>query len=434
VRSVRRQQTSEANRELQIRLAFVEEGSIDVPTTGVAVPRFTERWLKLKKGALTEPWIDVGHETYWVNAVIKSIIVEIFEMALQPDMGCRQIADILNQRKVPTFTAHFNRRIRTVTGLWSAPTVRHLLRNKAVIGEYHPHKWVDGEWEDGELQPNRHVSAGEPQEDFFPCIVPPTLFWKVQNILGDRADRKGMGAGRKQNNPFAKVAKCGHCGSAVYFAPTTKTHGQYLVRGANREFGAHRCAHPLNFSLPILEGMVVAVIAYMAQQQDPAVLAADEDPELAAMLKRLAGMKEHARSLQEYQSGVQVSPVVLRKHHAEIKKLEAEITARKPATRLQDLIVLHQQIPTASGAEQIGMRTKLVGLIEDEIAVIKLYAEPVATVVRARAPVPGKRIAEIIWWPRDGLQAMFAGTWGTITAPTRQSLLVCSLSTRRPVR
>lgn len=101
---------------------------------------------------------------------------------------------------------------------WRESYVEKILNNKAVIGEYQPHRIVDG----------KRVPDGKVIQDYYPRIIGTELFEAVQEI---KASMQGKG-GRtgKARNLFRHIAKCGYCGASMVFVDKgpSKRGGRYL--------------------------------------------------------------------------------------------------------------------------------------------------------------------------------------------------------------
>lgn len=69
---------------------------------------------------------------------------------------------------------------------WHLSLVGRLLKNRALLGEYQPHKLVD----------SRRVPEGEPVHGFYPTIIDESLFLRAQAV----ADRRGAFPGRRDEN------------------------------------------------------------------------------------------------------------------------------------------------------------------------------------------------------------------------------------------
>ena len=90
---------------------------------------------------------------------------------------------------------------------WHASYVSKILKSRAVIGEFQPHRVVDGK-----RQPD-----GEPISNYFPAIVDEPTFYRAQLGLSERLNH---GAGRKGefvSNLFSRTTVCAYCRSPMKF-------------------------------------------------------------------------------------------------------------------------------------------------------------------------------------------------------------------------
>jgi DNA invertase Pin-like site-specific DNA recombinase len=119
----------------------------------------------------------------------------IFDEADQ-GKGSLQISRALNQQGIPTFAPSKG---------WYESYISKVLTNRAVLGEFQPHRYLDG----------KRMRYGEPIPNYFPAIVTREQFERIQ---AGRAVRRVRGAGRKgQNNInlFQGVATCGYCNARM---------------------------------------------------------------------------------------------------------------------------------------------------------------------------------------------------------------------------
>lgn len=90
---------------------------------------------------------------------------------------------------------------------WHQSYVARILNNRAVLGEFQPHK----------LEGGKIVPAGGIQSDYYPRIIDEDLFLRVQRGF---AQRRENGAGRKGahvTNLFGGLLYCNDCGSRTVF-------------------------------------------------------------------------------------------------------------------------------------------------------------------------------------------------------------------------
>ncbi len=170
--------------------------------------------------AMVPSWLSLSPDRsgFLVDPDRASVVRRIFEEADQ-GKGSFQIARLLNQTAVPGFTAGKS---------WHESYVTRILTNRAVIGEFQPHRYVNG----------KRVPDGDPVPDYFPVVISREQFERVQ--VGRRV-RKNRGSGRKgtaNTNLFSQVAKCGYCEGSIYLIDKgAKPKGGLYLRCDNSRRG-----------------------------------------------------------------------------------------------------------------------------------------------------------------------------------------------------
>lgn len=141
------------------------------------------------------------------------VVRSIFEDSAA-GLGNYSIARRLNEKRVPPFGRADG---------WQNSYVAKVLAARAVLGEFQPHRLIDG----------KRRPEGEVLSEYFPKIVDDDLFYRAQ---GARQLRRVKGAGRKGqyvSNLFSQVAKCAYCGASMRFINkgAKPKGGIYLVCG-----------------------------------------------------------------------------------------------------------------------------------------------------------------------------------------------------------
>lgn len=144
----------------------------------------------------------------------KAIVDEIIQMIMS-GLGKRAIAKQLNERGIPTISPPKVRRSRVgeVIGsvnperIWQESYITKVIKNRALIGEFQPHKTVDGV----------RVPEGSPIKDYFPRVVTDEEFALLQDVLSERGRKSGGRRGRTFANLFTGLVKCGYCGGSMTF-------------------------------------------------------------------------------------------------------------------------------------------------------------------------------------------------------------------------
>lgn len=93
-----------------------------------------------------------------------------------------------------------------MTSGWRESYVKKILRDRRVIGEYQPHRKVDG----------KRIPDGAPIEDYFPAIVDRDLFFRVQKMLAKTKGKSSGGRNDKATNILQKLVVCAYCGGPMH--------------------------------------------------------------------------------------------------------------------------------------------------------------------------------------------------------------------------
>jgi hypothetical protein len=182
--------------------------------------RLSAAWSNKRKNAETRKltaqcpgWLKLSSDKKRFEVIQKraDIVVSIFQDSTA-GVGNYSITRRLNETHVPPFGRSRG---------WRSSSVNKILANRAVLGEFQPHRLMDG----------RRVPDGDAIKDYFPAIIDEQLFYRAQNA---RDQRRVKGAGRKGpnvSNLFSGLATCAYCGSKMRFenkGPGPKG-GTYLV-------------------------------------------------------------------------------------------------------------------------------------------------------------------------------------------------------------
>jgi DNA invertase Pin-like site-specific DNA recombinase len=145
----------------------------------------------------------------------KKVLEEIFKWASQ-GVGQTTITKRLNQRNEPVWGR---------ANGWHSSYVQKILGNRSVIGEFQPHKMVDG----------KRVPEGEPIANYFPVAIKPTLFKKADAKRKSLASVKGKRP-TTTKNLFPRIAFSGYTGATAVFVDKGKPPkgGMYLVSDSAR--------------------------------------------------------------------------------------------------------------------------------------------------------------------------------------------------------
>lgn len=174
-----------------------------------------EKRKKIESKILTSicpSWLEVAENKteFMLNPSKSSTVQEIFSRALAGE-GAYVITRHLNENGIIPIGR---------SSSWGKSFVTKILKNRAVIGEFQPHKMVAG----------KRVPDGPPIPNYFPQVVDEKDFMNVQAIMKQRFTGARGRKGKKLANLFTNLAKCHYCGSSMHFVNKGKgpKGGYYL--------------------------------------------------------------------------------------------------------------------------------------------------------------------------------------------------------------
>jgi DNA invertase Pin-like site-specific DNA recombinase len=168
--------------------------------------RLGAAWANKRANAKTRPltaicpaWLRLSRDRtqYEVIEDRAATVKLIFEESAS-GIGIYSITRRFNKQRIP----HFGK-----SNGWHASYISKILKSRAVMGEFQPHRWVDGK-----KQPD-----GDPIQNYFPAIIDEPTFYRAQLGLSQRLNR---GAGRKGafvSNLFSRATICAYCRSPMKF-------------------------------------------------------------------------------------------------------------------------------------------------------------------------------------------------------------------------
>jgi len=301
-----------------------------------------------------------------------TIIRSIFEDSAA-GLGNYSIARRLNENAVPTFGRADG---------WQNSYVAKLLGTRAVLGEFQPHRIVDG----------KRRAEGEVLPAYFPKIIEEDLFYRAQ---GARHLRRVKGGGRKGeyvSNLFSQVASCEYCGSSMRFinkGPKPKG-GLYLVCGrAHRGLDCQKA--PWRY-----DQFETSFLAFVREIDIEQLIEADSQLKSGGgskdELTRLRGEvgdieRQTERAYELFQkSGAAADFVATKLNDLQQRRLQIELDIRdKEALRdvsnleagafaegKQQIKALISRVSEAAGDEKFRLRTQIAGKLKGLVARISL--------------------------------------------------------------
>ncbi|MHA6691587.1 recombinase family protein [Devosia sp. A449] len=123
------------------------------------------------------------------------LVRRMFDLALE-GMGPHSIVRMLNSQGSKPFGRSEG---------WHSSYVEKILKNRAVVGEFQPHRVVDGV----------STPVGEPIKGYFPAVISEDKFLLVQVARRGRATLHGGRKGNTYQNIFSHIATCAYCGAKM---------------------------------------------------------------------------------------------------------------------------------------------------------------------------------------------------------------------------
>jgi DNA invertase Pin-like site-specific DNA recombinase len=148
------------------------------------------------------------------------IIEHIYKLKLA-GKGTERIARELNQDKELKWTPKSPR--KGGQSGWRGSYIEKILHMRAVIGEFQPHRLIEG----------KRQPVGEPWKGYYPAAISEQLFYQVQQQIRENSKvyEKGNGGRGGRNgavsNLFGYIATCGYCGYPMAYV--NKGEWRYLV-------------------------------------------------------------------------------------------------------------------------------------------------------------------------------------------------------------
>ncbi|MER1058138.1 recombinase family protein [Pseudomonas aeruginosa] len=130
------------------------------------------------------------------------VVREIYRLS-DNNVGAIATARILTERGVPTFTRENARKNPNYGDFWQPSYIKKILENRAVMGYYQPMTW-----EKLEDHRRRRINQGQEVANYFPQIISPELFRRVQEKRKERGLAGQGNKGKKFSNLFTKLAHC----------------------------------------------------------------------------------------------------------------------------------------------------------------------------------------------------------------------------------
>jgi DNA invertase Pin-like site-specific DNA recombinase len=185
-------------------------------------------------------WLRLSEDkTCWeVIPEVAAAVRRIYEMSLD-GYGCGKIARTLNREGV-----------RGLTDCpWQQRSVGLLLRNRAVLGEFQPHRG----------NPGGRTPAGEVIKDYYPAILDSDTFWRVQQGLSSRKGMLGP-TGDGVANLFTGIIFDAKDGKSLHLSRKGRGDGPALRLVSSGALRGLKDSVYISFPYPVFERVVLDLL------------------------------------------------------------------------------------------------------------------------------------------------------------------------------
>jgi hypothetical protein len=169
---------------------------------------------EFKMTSVAPLWLELSEDRKTFNIIPEraEVIKRIFELKLS-GFGTYGLTKMLNKSNCwrPQGTG------RNQFGGWHRGYIEKVLRSRAVLGEFQPHKVID----------RKRKPIGDPITDYFPRIFDDDTFFAVQEQFARNKGKSGKNG--KLRNLFGGLAKCGYCSAPMQYVSKGKINHKYLV-------------------------------------------------------------------------------------------------------------------------------------------------------------------------------------------------------------
>jgi DNA invertase Pin-like site-specific DNA recombinase len=237
------------------------------------------------------------------------LVKKIFRMYLL-GQGTQTIAVWLNRQGIAPWTHKGQASVG-----WHATTVKNLLRNRALLGEFQMHR----ETTDGQRTP-----VGAPVLGYFPAVLEPATFFAVQNVM-PAVTKRGKPS-RDRWNLVSGLAWSAVDGTPMWgqkHSPTRQVTVRHYLKSRGSIIGLTRPSHFLEYSN--FEERLLALLRHLDEGAFDTGISNDDTARAQEEVARIARQIEKYRRLIRDDDDPSATLV------AELKQLEKDLVAARGA-------------------------------------------------------------------------------------------------------
>ena len=290
-------------------------------------------------------------------------VLRIFKLS-QRGYGVLRIAQELNRDGVPAIGSRATQ--------WYGSYVRQILRNRAAVGEWQPHK------KDGK----RRVPVGDPVPNYYPAIMTEDEWWSAQTTLNKRKLQRGP-VGKRVRNLFTGLIRNARDGlSMVIKGPARPGMKTYWV-GSGALIGA---GDATGIMYPC-EDFEFYFLQLLSARDVPGLLAknsGEKESVVAALTGELTHLHHQRRVIeevldQEGESKLLLQRLAVLERKTDAKSLELAEAKGKQATNdaetLGEARSLFSILQTCPPEQLLDLRTRLKARLHDLIKEVWVLIE-----------------------------------------------------------
>jgi len=167
----------------------------------------------VKLTSLSPHWLKLSEcRTEWQAIEDKEKIVNIIYRQTIDGFGQHKLVQWLNSNGYPAPRGNG----------WAASSVKKILTDKAVLGHYQPHEFVN----------NKRVPVGNVITNYYPAVVDEDLYYQVQSLRKQRNLGGGGNKGSKFSNLLQGIAYCATCGSTMHMVNKGSNKSKSGINGS----------------------------------------------------------------------------------------------------------------------------------------------------------------------------------------------------------
>lgn len=321
--------------------------------------------------SMVPTWLDANKIKNEITPNDKVKVVQRIFTSYANGVGIRTLMGELNTEKVPPFGKGRQNKDKC----WSSTHIRRILQSRQVLGEYQPHTYSTDE--NGK---RTRQATGEPVKDYYPEIIEPSLFYRVQEKL----ESQGHSCGPKGNvtNLFTGIAKC-TCGAAMHIINKPCQQGKY-------RYISLKCSNSIrkagcNSATLRVQHLESAILTLLFSKVVPAMT--EKDSKKEKLITLTGELKEAEKQLAKWTSIISQSDVVPATAAKHLNLYETRQSALK--RQIEALSAMMNDNPLTSWQQVENTpqnRLKLQTILKDEIESLTIDASKMQATLVIKEP------------------------------------------------